>query len=145
MIKRKRKDHSNKIRDSILENPKRFWSFIKSSTNLKQNPYFLRDGVSFVTSSIDKANLLNRCFHSVFSAPDLHPLGLTTGTTVLAIDNVSVFPPLQTLVLPCPATFHGQGILKTLLQGLTKPSALSKEYARTCLSPLSENFSTVHS
>ena len=69
-----------------------------------------------------------------------HPLELTTGTAVLAIDNLSGVPPSRALVLPCPATFHGQGILKTLLRRPTKPSALPKEYAGTCLSPPSENF-----
>jgi hypothetical protein len=74
MIAKKRKDHAYKIRDSLAENPKRFWALIKSSTITKPIPKFLRDGQLFVTDNKAKAELLNKYFHSVFATPDQHQL-----------------------------------------------------------------------
>ena len=36
MISEKKKAHVNKLRDSVFEKPKRFWSFIKTSTKIIQ-------------------------------------------------------------------------------------------------------------
>ena len=52
--KKKKKDPANKLRDSVLENPKRFWSFIKSSTKTNLKPSFLRDGQTIVSSEVVK-------------------------------------------------------------------------------------------
>ena len=55
-----------------MENPKKFWVLIKSSTITKPIPKFLRDGQLFVTDNKAKAELLNKYFHSVFATPDQH-------------------------------------------------------------------------
>lgn len=72
MIRKKKKDVANKRRDSVLENPKCFWSFIKSATKINQKPSFLRDSQAFVRDSVEKANVLNRFFNSVFTSPNDH-------------------------------------------------------------------------
>ena len=70
MIKHKKKLYTTKLKDSFHNNPKRFWSFIKTTTKQNRSPGFLRDGQCFVTDPEDKANLLNRFFQSVFTAND---------------------------------------------------------------------------
>lgn len=57
----------------MFENPKRFWSALKSSTKIRQNPNFLRIDQSFITESRRKANILNNFFQSVFSPRDVEP------------------------------------------------------------------------
>ena len=71
----KKKDHSYKIKVALGENPERFWSYVKSTTNQTSAIIFLRNGQSFITNSYTKANLLNKFFHSVFAAEnELNPL-----------------------------------------------------------------------
>ena len=67
MLMRKKKEHEEKLKASISENPKRFWSYIKSSTSDRPSPNFLRDGHKLVTDSRDRANILNKFFSSVFN------------------------------------------------------------------------------
>ena len=64
---RKKKEHAEKLKASISENPKRFWSYIKSSTSDRPSPNFLRDGHKLVTDIRDRANILNKFFSSVFN------------------------------------------------------------------------------
>ena len=67
MLMRKKKEHAEKLKASISENPKRFWSYIKSATSDRPSPNFLRDGHKLVTDSRDRANILNKFFSSVFN------------------------------------------------------------------------------
>ena len=67
LIARKKKEFADTLKDSVLQNPKRFWAFVKSSTRSHQSPSFLRRGRIYTTDSHDKANLLNEFFHSVFN------------------------------------------------------------------------------
>ncbi|XP_015748188.1 PREDICTED: uncharacterized protein LOC107327984 [Acropora digitifera] len=67
MLMRKKKEHAEKLKASISENPKRFWSYIKSSTTDRPSPNFLRDGHKLVTDIRDRANILNKFFSSVFN------------------------------------------------------------------------------
>ena len=69
---RKKKEHAEKLKASISEKPKRFWSYIKSSTSDRPSPNFLRDGHKLVTDIRDRANILNKFFGSVFN-PVLRP------------------------------------------------------------------------
>ncbi len=73
LIAKKTSDHTNKMKKSVFENPKRFWSYVKSSTRSSQNPNFLRNGQSYTTDSREKANLLNDFFHSIFNPSDIKP------------------------------------------------------------------------
>ena len=65
LILRKKKDLAQKLRESMLYNPKRFWSFVKTTTKQSISPKFLREGQSFLTDSTSKANMLNMFFQSV--------------------------------------------------------------------------------
>ena len=70
---RKKKEHAEKLKASISENPKRFWSYIKSSTSDRPSPNFFRDGHKIVTDSRDRANILNKFFSSVFNPASTAP------------------------------------------------------------------------
>ena len=67
VLMRKKKEHAEKLKASISENPKRFWSYIKSSTCNRRSPNFLRDGHKLATDSRDRANILNTFFSFVFN------------------------------------------------------------------------------
>lgn len=69
LILLKKKDHARKLKVSLGTNPKRFWALVKASTTKHPSTNFLRDGQSIVTDSVNKASLLNRYFHSVFTTP----------------------------------------------------------------------------
>ena len=77
MISKKKKAHVTRLRDSLFENPKRFWSFTKTSTKINQKPTSLRDGREFVKDSVEKANVFNRFFHSVSPPDQLPPANFT--------------------------------------------------------------------
>ncbi len=85
-----KKEYATKLRDPVTENPKRFWSFVKSSRSVKITANFLRDNQSFITDSRDKANLLNSFFHSVFS-----PAQATTTTSNLQLSSDTVLSNIQ--------------------------------------------------
>jgi hypothetical protein len=68
LIAKKKIEHANKMKNSVLENPKRFWSYVKSSTRSSQSPNFLRNGQSYTTDSREKANLL-KTFSTQFLTP----------------------------------------------------------------------------
>jgi hypothetical protein len=72
-IAKKKIEHANKMKNSVFENPKRFWSYVKSSTKSSKSPNFLGNGQSYITDSREKANLLNTFFHSVFNPNDIEP------------------------------------------------------------------------
>ena len=90
LISQKKKEYATKLRDSVTENPKRFWSFVKSSRSVKITANFLRDNQSFITDSRDKANLLNSFFHSVFS-----PAQATTATSNLPLSSDTALSNIQ--------------------------------------------------
>ena len=90
LISQKKKEYATKLRDSVTENPKRFWSFVKSSRSVKITANFLRDNQSFITDSRDKANLLNSFFHSVFS-----PAQATITTSNLPLSSDTALSNIQ--------------------------------------------------
>ena len=68
LISKKKKAYNKKLTESLLENPKCFWSAVKSITKTRQNVNFLRtDGSSFTSDRLGIANALNKFFHSVFN------------------------------------------------------------------------------
>ena len=67
LMKQKKKDYANNLRDLLSENPKRFWSLVKASTTQRSRPSNLHDGQKIITDKECRANLLNSFFHSVFS------------------------------------------------------------------------------
>ena len=72
MIVQKKKEHAGKLKESIIKNLKRFWSFVKSTTRDNASPHFVRDGQEFVTDRVAKANIMNCFFHSVLLPKENH-------------------------------------------------------------------------
>ena len=90
LIAKKKRDQANKLKKSVFENPKRFWSYVKSSTRSSQSPNFLRNGQTYTTDSREKANLLNAFFHSVFNPCDIEPPAyIPTPSETLADNQLS--------------------------------------------------------
>ena len=90
LIAKKKRDQENKLKKSVSENPKRFWSYVKSSTRSSQSPNFLRNGQTYTTDSREKANLLNTFFHSVFNPCDIEPPAyIPTPSETLADNQLS--------------------------------------------------------
>ena len=54
-----------------MDNPCRFWSYHKAITKSSRIPGVIRHGSIEARNLIDKANLFNIFFHSVFSALDI--------------------------------------------------------------------------
>ena len=77
------------MKKSVFENPKRFWSYVKSSTRSSQSPNFLRNGQSYTTDSCEKANLLNAFFPSVTNPSDIKPPASNPTPSVTPDNQVS--------------------------------------------------------
>ena len=52
------------------ENPRRFWSAVKCSTENRKDINFLKTENSYTTDNVEIANILNTFFHSVFNPKD---------------------------------------------------------------------------
>ncbi len=89
LIAKKKSDHTDKMKKSVFENPKRFWSYVKSSTRSSQSPNILRNGLSYTPDSREKANLLNAFFHSVFNPSDIKPPASNPTPSVTANNQLS--------------------------------------------------------
>ena len=70
LIKKKKKNYSGKLAESLHENPRRFWAVVKHSTANRKNITVLKNGQSYTTDKCEMANILNKYFHSVFSPKD---------------------------------------------------------------------------
>ena len=70
LIKKKKKNYSGKLAESLHENPRRFWAVVKHSTANRKNITVLKNGQSYTTDKWEMANILNKYFHSVFSPKD---------------------------------------------------------------------------
>ena len=67
LISKKKKAYNKKLTESLLENPKCFWSAVKSVTKTRQNVNFLRtDGSSFTSDRRGMANV----FSTLCSIPE---------------------------------------------------------------------------
>ena len=59
-------DYSNDIKLSSKDNPKTFCSFVKATTKSSLYPFLLKCANNFSSCSVDKANMFNNFFQSVF-------------------------------------------------------------------------------
>ena len=59
-------DYLNDIKLSFKDNPKKFWSFVKATTKSSSYPLLLKYGNNLSSCSVDKANMFNNFFQSVF-------------------------------------------------------------------------------
>lgn len=88
LIARKKKEYGNTFKDSVLQNPKRFWSYVKSSIKSHQSPSFLRNGQIYATDSREKANLY--IIHSVFSHSIYSPSHIEPPDSILTPSQASL-------------------------------------------------------
>lgn len=93
LIKDSREHYFASLSESLYSNPKRFWSFFKTSTKTDRIPTqvsIATDTSSRISSSsaVDNANLFNRYFNSVFledSGDTYSPLPLLSNETITEI------------------------------------------------------------
>ena len=89
LIKQKKKQYNINLTESLYENPRRFWSAVKHSTENRKDVNFLKTENSYTTDNVEIANILNTFFHSVFNPKDSEsfttpPLPLTSTTAELS-------------------------------------------------------------
>ena len=125
--------------DNIQDNPKKFWSFYSVKTKTSKLPLAIKNDAnskSFVTDSLEKANLFNDYFKSVFGKPNNEPV---------PPGHYPVVPPLGELCHVVISVREVEGILKNLdpskcpdPDGLT--SRLLKEVSSEISSPITNTF-----
>ena len=89
---------NNEIGGSLESNPKRFWNYVKSCRSESIEVPTLQSGNNLYISSMDKAQVLNKHFESVFVRDD----GILPG---IGISNYPTIPNLS---------FHVNGVKKQL-------------------------------
>lgn len=96
MLGNKYKQYLNDIKSSVKDNPKKFLRFVKANTKSSSHPQLLKYGRAFSSCSMERSNMFNDFFHSVFtqdcpivSERDLqsHSVSLL-GEIVLTVDEV---------------------------------------------------------
>ena len=70
LITQKKKQYNINLTESLYENPRRFWSAVKHSTENRKDINFLKTNNSYITNNVEIANILNTFFHSVFNPKD---------------------------------------------------------------------------
>ena len=92
LIKQKRKDFIVKLGIMVKENPKRFWSYVKSKTGTRSIPNVLKWENVEAKSSTEQAKLFNDYFYSVFpkcnTQPVIHRQSESENNVIL--DNITV-------------------------------------------------------
>ena len=77
LIRSKYNAYLRQLADNIQDNSKKFWSFYSVKTRTRKLPLAIKKDVnsnSLVTDTLEKANLFNNYFNSVFSKPCKEPL-----------------------------------------------------------------------
>ena len=70
LIDAKYAEYLNNMRMSVKENLKRFWTFVRAKSAKPGIPKFINFHNAFASNPVDKANLFNDYFQSVFLATD---------------------------------------------------------------------------
>ena len=76
LIRLKYQSYLKKLADDVKKEPKKFWNFYSSKTKSRKLPSSIKRDIfdsSPVTSSLDKANLFNNYFQSVFNKDTNEP------------------------------------------------------------------------
>jgi hypothetical protein len=71
-LKVKYDTYLNNLGDQVKNNPKVFWSFIKSKTRKGVVPETVKHGDCVFKEDVDKAEAFNKYFHSVFNTTNLY-------------------------------------------------------------------------
>ena len=90
LIRQKSKNFINNLGLSVKENPKRFWSYIKSKTKSSSTPSDILWGDKHADSSSGIANLFNEYFVSVFKPNDLASDKFVCSSPNVHLNNIVV-------------------------------------------------------
>ncbi len=63
-------EYLNNMGKSVKENPKLFWLFVRAKSEKPGIPDFVNFSNTFASTLVDKANLFNLYFQSVFAKTD---------------------------------------------------------------------------
>ena len=83
---------SNKLKDSLVENPKKFWSYIKRLKNNASGVSDLLNNGELCSDSKTKANILNNQFFSAFTKENLNNIPVETPLTNSKISQIIISP-----------------------------------------------------
>jgi hypothetical protein len=116
LLEAKYRNYINNSAELISSNPKRFWGIVKAKTKNRSLPETMRNGISESSTAIDKANMLNNYFQSVFTQPcpnDELPNIETTVNPSLSLLQLSVAEVRLTLENLNPNKAYGPDGLPT--------------------------------
>jgi hypothetical protein len=123
------KNYIEKLGTNVKENPKVFWSFIKSKTGKGSIPDSVKNDTKLFTESNDIAEAFNNHFYSMFSQPDLE------SNDSFLEENVNVIPQLCDIELTELDVFN---VLKNLnCFKATGPDNIAPKVLKECRSVLS--------
>ena len=72
VTRKAKKKFEEQLAKEVKTNPKAFWNYVRSKTQMKKNtPDLDKDGSSRTTTDEEKANVLNDCFKKVFTSENL--------------------------------------------------------------------------
>jgi hypothetical protein len=118
LITTKHREYLINICDSVTNNPKRFWTYIKSKTKSRGLPTFLYNNVKTKVDSFkEMANIFNTYFHSTFTPsinappPDINE-NVDPNLSEITITNDEV---LKELLKLNPNKAHGPDDIPTLV------------------------------
>ena len=120
--------HSN-FSDDQSENAisKKFWSYVKASSNTHRIPETVHHNDVFKSDFSDQANLFNNFFYEQFSSPSLYDIDINYSRSFDIDFNVQqierILKNLDPNKAPGPDKIHGK-VLKTCAKSLAAPLAI---------------------
>ena len=139
LVKQKmRANFSDKLNENIIT--KKFWSYVKSTSNSHRIPEVVGYNGTYRSSPIDQANLFNNFFSDQFSSPSLYDIQIDYSRNFDIDFNVNdVYKYLQNLdpnKAPGPDQIHGK-VLKNCANSLALPlQILFRTSYYTCKIPV---------
>ena len=93
LIEKSKENYENKIASQIKQNPKQFWKYVGSKTKSKDkiNDLLDKDG-NLVTEDLEKAEILNNHFASVFTVEDTSSIPTldTNSNNLILLEDINI-------------------------------------------------------
>lgn len=83
-------EYLRRLASDFCDNPKRFWTFVKSVKGGRKASSVLLDGTKCVTDDAERANVLNRAFAAKFVAPHSGPLPVSPRYDLPAFTSIDI-------------------------------------------------------